>query len=213
MAGRRQHRQRERLPKYVYLAKGRYIFVPFQGGRRGKEVVLCRDGAALKEVWTAYEAITRPDATGTLRWLSDQYLASPAFQSKQHKTQRDYRRCHETAMQVLLKDGSLFGQALLEDVTPGVIAAYRDRRTQDGPIAANRELAYLSLIFSWGFERELVKANPVKGLSGTASAHASATSRIGSTSSSTTWPRPRTTSAPRWSWRTCAGYVRSRCWA
>ena len=164
MAGRRQHRQRERLPKYVYLSKGRYIFVPYFGGQRGKEIVLCREGTSLLDLWAAYEARTQTEQRGTLRWLSDQYLASPAFAAKQPKTQRDYRRCHETAVQTPLRDNRLLGAVPLDAITPGVVAAYRDRRTQDAPVAANRELAYLSLIFSWGYERELVKINPVKGV-------------------------------------------------
>jgi hypothetical protein len=68
-------------------------------------------------------------------------------------------------MQVPLKDTRPFGATCVDEITPGVIAAYRDKRGEDkAPVTGNREMAYLSLIFSWGYERELVKANPVKGV-------------------------------------------------
>jgi hypothetical protein len=96
--------------------------------------------------------------------------------------------------QLPLKDGRPFGATQVEEITPGVIAAYRDKRGQNEALATgNREMAYLSLIFSWGYERELVKVNRSKASSATRSTPVSATLRIGNTVSSTTWPPPLTT--------------------
>jgi site-specific recombinase XerC len=47
-----------------------------------------------------------------------------------------------------------------------MIARYRDKRQEESPSRANRELAFLSVVFSHAFELGLggVKLNPVKGV-------------------------------------------------
>lgn len=49
-------------------------------------------------------------------------------------------------------------------MTPAVILAYKDTRSITAPIRTNRELAYLSVVFSWAYERDLARNNPVKGV-------------------------------------------------
>jgi len=51
-------------------------------------------------------------------------------------------------------------------IEPPMIARYRDKREEDSPSRANRELAFLSVVFSHAFEQGLggVKLNPVKGV-------------------------------------------------
>jgi hypothetical protein len=53
----RKNPQDARLPKYVYLKKGRYVHVaPLGGGKLGTENVLAPGAAPLRQVWEAYEA-------------------------------------------------------------------------------------------------------------------------------------------------------------
>ena len=45
-----------------------------------------------------------------------------------------------------------------------MIARYRNKRAGESPSRANRELAFLSVVFSVGVEEGSVKTNPVKGV-------------------------------------------------
>jgi hypothetical protein len=59
------------------------------------------------------------------------------------------------------------GEAVGKNIRPPNIAAYRNERDRVSPRRANRELAFLSVVFSHGFELGLagVTTNPVKGVS------------------------------------------------
>jgi integrase len=45
---------------------------------------------------------------------------------------------------------------------------YADKRAETSVVRANRELAFLSIVFSYGFERDYVSTNPAKGVKKTA---------------------------------------------
>lgn len=154
-----------RLPKYVYLKKHRYVYVPYLGqGKVGKEVVLCPGDAAIRAVWRAYDALDDNVGAGTLAWLCDQYLASVDHKDKHSGTQAEYKKCHEQVVNMATANGMRFGDVAFQRITPGVIRKYRDKRATEARVRANRELAYLSVVFSWAYERDLVKSNPVKGV-------------------------------------------------
>ncbi len=164
MVGRRRNQQDERLPKYVYLKKNRYVYVQHLGrGQLGKELVLCPGDASLRQIWEAYEAATAKEPM-TLCWLCNKYLESPIHLQKHPATRKDYERSHKQVISARLKDGRVFGDVRIAQVTPAVVLAYKDTRSSSAPIRTNRELAYLSVVFSWAYERDLVKSNPVKGV-------------------------------------------------
>lgn len=165
MVGKRNNPQDRRLPKYVYLSKGRYVYRPRLNSRQlSKETVLCSDDASLREIWEAYEALTAAQPRGSLSWISEQYLASSEFGELAPRTQKDYRTYHRQLMQTKLADGRSFGDVSANKITPGTILTYRDRRAKTAAIRANREVAYLSIIFSWGRQRNYVKDNPARGI-------------------------------------------------
>jgi integrase len=153
-----------RLPPYVYLAKGRYVFRHYQDGKLGKEVILCKAGAALSDVWKAYEALQANAPRRTLAWIIDQYLASADYKRLKPVTQKDYAGYARRIGAAKLKSGAEFGGAALDSITPGIIRKYMDRRGQDAPVSANRELAFLSVVFGWARERDIVKTNPAHGV-------------------------------------------------
>ena len=45
-----------------------------------------------------------------------------------------------------------------------MVARYRNKRAGESPSRANRELAFLSVVFSVGVEEGNVKTNPIKGV-------------------------------------------------
>ena len=95
----RKNEDHRRLPKYVYLKKGRYVYVPYLGaGKSGKEVVLCPADSGLRKVWRAYDALTADESGGTLKWLCEQYIESLDHKDKHSRTQKDYEACRESVV-------------------------------------------------------------------------------------------------------------------
>ncbi len=158
----RRRKSQQPLPKYVYLAKGRYVYRPWQDGRLQKEVVLCPEDSAISEVWKAYEALTAEKATPrTLAWLIEQFLSSAQFRQLSANTQHDYRKYARHITGTSTKSGP-FGTILIERITPGVIRRYVDKRSEAAPVQANRELSLLKRVFGWASERDLVTTNPAQ---------------------------------------------------
>lgn len=162
MARKRNEAKHHALPPYVYIRRGNYIHRPYLGdGKFGKDVKLCPDTALISEVWQRYEAITTPGAPRkTVGWLIDQYLASKQHIAKAPKTRKEYEKNARTLRNSPTKSGALFEQVDAERVTPGAIRKYIDNRAAQ--VSANREIAFLSICYSWAVERDLMKANPCK---------------------------------------------------
>lgn len=152
--GRRRAKGKDGLPKGVYQdAYGYFIKAPY---RR-----IARTGATRAEIWTAFEQIKAPDDRGTLSWLVREYLKSERFLGLAAKTRKEAEAALNRLTGTKTRAG-VFGDAQLASVTPGVLRRYLDARKK--PIAANRELSYLSAAFSWAFERDMVETNPCKGV-------------------------------------------------
>jgi len=162
--GRKRKKGNEKLPPYVYLAKGRYVHRPYQGGILGKEKRLIDGGASLAEVWAACEKLTGKE-TDTLRWLLSEFLKSDYFiNGLSPRTQKDYERYYLTIIDSPLRSGQKFGDVPLTKITPGSIRKYLDRRGQDAPVQANREKSLISSAWSWGRERDMCGDNPCLGV-------------------------------------------------
>lgn len=161
--GRKRDKQNEKLPPYVYLAKGRYVLRSYANGKLGHEKRLCGGEASLSEVWAAYEAVTGKESD-TLQWLFSEFLQSAQFKQLAAKTQREMDRQKEVVCGCSLNDGRKFGGLLLTEITPGLVRKFLDHRGIKAPVAANREVAFMSIAFSWGRERDLCKENPCYGV-------------------------------------------------
>lgn len=162
-------RQNEKLPDYVYLKKGRYVFVPYMGrGKRGKEESLkldgqlVREGATLREIWRAYDLMHNQDDT-SLKWLLDQFLDSKHFKSLKPVTRKGYQGYKEVICRKKLKNGSTFGDLPFASITIKIVRRYLDSR--DARIAANREIQFLKSAFSWAIQYiDGVTNNPCVGV-------------------------------------------------
>lgn len=151
--GRKRTKGRDWLPPGVYEdAYGFFLKTPYR--RLGKDM-------SKAEVWAKWEALTNPKEAGTLRWLVREYLKSDAFTKLSDKTRKESESALLRVVDTKTKTGT-FGDAHLSAITPGVIRKYMDKREK--PIAANREVSYLSSAFAWGFERDMCPGNPCKGV-------------------------------------------------
>jgi integrase len=152
-----------KLPKYVYIRRGWYIYRQHLGnGKFAKDIKLCPATAKLSELHRKYESLTCTAAPEkNIDWLINQYLTSKQHKEKSIKTQKEYEKCaHIISTTKAGKSGTLFGQIHIDRITPGVIRKYIDAREK--PVSANREIAFLSICFSWAVERDQAKTNPCK---------------------------------------------------
>jgi len=162
MARKRTDQQHHALPKYVYIRRGWYVYREHLGkGKLGKDIKLCPATAPISEVWQRFESITCAGAPKrTLDWLMQQYLDSAQHAKKSPKTRAEYEKNYKTLSNTQTKTGERFGDIDAERITPGIIRKYLDART--APVAANREIAFLSICYSWAVERDIMKTNPCK---------------------------------------------------
>ncbi len=152
----------QHLPPNVYRDKGRLVLRRYVDGKLERGVVLCRESASLSQVWAAYEQIV-PKKEWTLADLVSQYEESEKFQGLSAKTKKDFAGAMRRLLEQPLASGTIFGETPVAIMTPGVIRKYLDKKI-GSPVAANRQVAYLSSAFSWAFERDLVGSNPCKGV-------------------------------------------------
>lgn len=149
------------LPPYVYVDHRRYHYRPYEGkGKLAKPIRLCGSDAPLSEVWAAWEA-QQGKATNTFAALARRYLKSAKFKSRSPRTQHDYHGCYERVCRAELTDDRRFGDLDLDEITPGMILKYLELRAdQRAPVTGNREKAFISVVFSWGYARDLAPPNP-----------------------------------------------------
>ncbi len=146
-------RKDPRLPKYVYLKKGRYVYVPHLGkGKLGKEILLCPEKSPLSEIWQRYEEVTEIAPGDSLEWLCLEYQKSAKFLSLATSTQKDYKKYHESIMRRAANSNQPYAS-----ITPGMLRKYLDNRaSENAPVLANREVAYLSAVYTWAIQRDLL---------------------------------------------------------
>lgn len=166
MGRKRHNRKDERLPKYVYRGKSAYEYRPYRAGQKREVHRLCDLNSTTLQVWAAYEELTndhRVVKEHTLESLSNLYRESAAFKDLSPLTQKDYTGYHNRIMRFLTNTGIPFGQVQISHITPGSIRSYLDKRPR---IGGNREKSYISVIFSWAYNRDIVDFNPAKGVKG-----------------------------------------------
>lgn len=150
---KRKDPRMEWLPSRVYLTDYGYHFHPKAGGK----VRIAPPDASKSAVLRAYEEYVQEHDSTTFAALADKFLASDQFKDRQARTQKDYMTMTNTLKKV-------FGRVHVDDIEPIHIRQFMDIKGQKAKVSANRHKAVLSAIFSWGYERGLVKSNPVKGV-------------------------------------------------
>ena len=154
-------------PKYTYLRKGRWVYIPYVDGKLGKEIPLRFEGKLIREhdpmsrVWAAYEGLINTPSD-TLAWLIDTYLKSPSFEKRKPRTKRDYKSSALYLKTKKLKNKSIFGDVAFEAITTGTITKLHDTMN-DSPVAAKHRIQFLKTVFSWGYARDICSKNPCKG--------------------------------------------------
>lgn len=161
--GRKRKKESRNLPPYVYKSYGQYHYRLYEDGKLQSPVRLCSSEASVAEVWAAYESITEKEF-GSLRWLLDAFVNSSEFRSLKIRTQKEYLRQKEFICKVKVAGGKLFGDIPLRQITPPTIRKYLDGRGATAPVSANREVAFISMAFSWGREYGKCSNNPCDGV-------------------------------------------------
>lgn len=135
------------LPKRVYLRHGAYYHVSPEGKWR-------RLGATRGEMYRSLAELEAAGQHGTMDALIARYLQEVTPRKAKASQEKD----HQHAVQLR----AVFGPALPQDVRPTDVARYLD--TRSAKIAANREKALLSHVFSMGMRWGVVDANPCRGV-------------------------------------------------
>lgn len=142
------------MPPRTCRGRSAFEFKPKNGGT----IRLCSFESTPAQVWAAYESlINNKKDESTFDGLVDSFFNSGDFMELATETQKDYRKY---AVKVL----AVFGTMQPDNIKPEHIRKYMDKRGVKSRIQANREKAFISRVFRWGYERGMVKMNPCKGV-------------------------------------------------
>lgn len=146
------------LPPRMHIKRGVYYYVTSTKAPDGKvRRRWIKLGATYQEAIVAYgqlEAEASDAAAGTFGALADRYQAE-CLEDLAAGTRRDYKRAVDNLRQV-------FGQMKLANIRPHHVAQYLDQRS--AKVAANREKAVMSTMFSHAIRWGWVDANPTQGV-------------------------------------------------
>lgn len=150
----RPRKTNTQLPPRVYKGKSAYEWHPKGGGA----LRLCGLDATIAQVHAAFEAAqTKSVSEDTTEYLIEQYFKSQQFRDLKPNTQRDYT---EYSKKIILA----FGAMEPGQIKPIHVRKYMDKRGQTSKVRANRERAFLSIVFAWCYERGMVESNPASGV-------------------------------------------------
>ena len=153
--GRNRKKSNQQLPKYVYINRGRYVFI--LPGQKAELIGKCSD-LTISDAWQWWNKRTNPP-TNTVNYIISQYLESEEF--KEIKAQKHVIQAFDRLKAVPAGD-TTFSELEYQDITPGVIRQYLDFRNNT---SGNREIAYFSSAWSWCRERDIIFGdNPCKGV-------------------------------------------------
>ncbi|EPC5388233.1 tyrosine-type recombinase/integrase [Serratia proteamaculans] len=154
MGRKRSNPEDNWMPPRTCRGRSAYEFKPKLGGT----IRLCGFDSTPAQVWAAYEElINDQQKKNDFSYLVQQFFQSADFMELAMETQKDYRKY---SVKVL----GVFGTMPPDAIKPEHIRKYMDKRGLNSRTQANREKAFTSRVFRWGFERGLVKGNPCKGV-------------------------------------------------
>lgn len=161
--GRPRNKQHAKLPDYVYLTGGRYVYRKHLGGGKfAKDVRIAGRKASEAQVWIAYHGIVGIASGASLKDLFRLYRESPGYKKLAPKTRKEYESGHAKicALQV---DGRLFGDIPYAAITTGAVQSMMDFLSAT-PVMANRLHSAMAGAFAWGKQRDKITSNPCLGV-------------------------------------------------
>lgn len=144
------------LPPRVTKNKYSYVWKP-KGTKLSITLGKIRE-TNISTLWKRYEEekAKRHDVM-TFAKLWGMFLSSPTFTELAPRTQSDYSQHQKQLLAV-------FGKMKADDIKIEQVRIFMDRRGMSSKNQANQEVASMSRVFGWGFERGFVKGNPCKGI-------------------------------------------------
>lgn len=148
--------KKKNWPKCVYLENGRIVYKRRIPGTK-KFATPIRLGPAdmnTAQIWQAYLAMFPERASeNSLNWLIQEYFKSSKFKNLKPGTQANYRKLAKIAEHPVDNGSSTIGRLDVRDFTTPMMRRLLDIRVkQSSPSWANRQLAFISLVFTWGME-------------------------------------------------------------
>lgn len=164
-------------PPYCEIHGKWWTWRPYADGRLQGRVRLCPADAPIERVWREFlKAKDRAETvrTDTLQHLVTRYFGSDQFAAKSADTQRGYRNSAKLILAQKLGDGRTFGQVPHRQITTPVLQRLHDAMSRQavgpdgvrrgGKVAANRNIGFLSAMFSWAQSRIEGVSNPAKAV-------------------------------------------------
>lgn len=112
----------------------------------------------MSALWAKFEAVkAKKHDVMTFAKLWNHFLESPVFTELAPRTQKDYRQQQKSLLAV-------FGKMRADDIKIEQVRIFMDKRGTESKTQANHELASMSRVYGWGYERGYVKGNPCKGV-------------------------------------------------
>jgi len=144
-----QGRRNKHLPSRVYLDHGRYFYVDPETGQ------WLNFGSTLSEMYRNYAEVIGDDRP--LQTMADvlRRYQTEVVPKKAEKTQEENGRA-------IKRLENAFGHMRPQDITPGDVYAYRDRRGRKTEFGANRDIEVLSHAYSKAIEWNAADHNPCR---------------------------------------------------
>ncbi|WP_312744143.1 tyrosine-type recombinase/integrase [Cedecea neteri] len=144
------------LPPRVSKNKYSYVWKP-KGTKLSISLGKIRE-TPISKLWKRYEEekAKRHDVM-TFAKLWGMFIESPTFTELAPRTQKDYNQHQKQLLAV-------FGKMKADNIRIEQVRIFMDKRGMSSKNQANQEVASMSRVFGWGFERGYVNGNPCKGI-------------------------------------------------
>ncbi|CAJ0996720.1 hypothetical protein SODG_001625 [Sodalis praecaptivus] len=157
MGRRRINPEDNKLPKRVRSNGYSYVFKP-HGSTKTIGLGKIKE-TTIAQVWANYERLMAElSTTLTFSQLWTYFLDSAYFSELKPRTQKDYLQHQKKLLAV-------FGKVSVNSIKPEHIRTFMDKRGLQSKTQANHEMASMSRVYRWGYERGYAKGNPCVGVS------------------------------------------------
>ncbi|BGI52480.1 MAG: tyrosine-type recombinase/integrase [Candidatus Hamiltonella defensa (Ceratovacuna japonica)] len=154
MGRKRINPEHNKLPNRVYPNGYSYVWKPTSN--ESITLTPIKDGIAV--VWKKYEEmIQQKKKSITFSCIWEKFICGAYFSELKPRTQKDY-------MQHQKKLISVFGEMKADSIKPEHVREFMDKRGLQSKTQANHEMASMSRVYRWAYERGYVKGNPCVGV-------------------------------------------------